>query len=609
MGSTIGRTGYSGPKGAGGLNTAARNAARQMEAGRGLSTSAMTAPGGMRTYAGPKGVGALNTGARMASARSLGFSAPSVRASPAEVDLMARTMIAESGSIRNPMGGLLTPALQAVGDVVRNRVLSEKFPTTVQGVLTQKKQFSPFNKTKSGRPIDSVTTSHPDFAATRKIAESILAGETAPTVGNSLHFGNMHTIMNKPGYSSAATKRNFQGMNVAGTFKDAKNPNSRQHSFGTIGTSDVAFGGPGPVRGATQLASKAPASPANVASTFPARPQMAPDFSSRVAGRPAPQQAFASMIAARPQPQPAFNSMIAARPQPPQTFNSQIAARPEKTGLGFPAAMASTFPARPQPQPGFASQIASRPSPPQTFSSAIAGKPDFPGSLPAAPVTAEFPGRPSAPIGFASQIAGRPAPPQTFNSQIASRTSPPGGFPAAPQPTSVAADPAQFADSPYGQGLAALGENFRSGIGALNEGMRQFEAHKGKLALANKFGINPIGKATKQALSGAIKAGQNKLGSAVASIGQPTGAAQMAASGSPSPQAQAPSAAPQSPAPQSPPAVAAVQQQRNTLIGMLRDIMGNGGPKTLQEQKKAVRIAQAIQALPALDYSVTEATI
>lgn len=290
-----------GGRGLGGLASAARDAYGGGSRDGGLGGVGNVGRGNYQGYSGPKGVGALNQGARMAAARSVGWNAPAVNATAAEIDLMARTMLAESSSIRNAFGRPNVGALQAVGDVVRNRALSEKFPDTIGGVVTQKGQFSPFNKDKSGRrPIDTFTKAHPDFKSTRAIAESILSGETPSVVGNSLNFGNMHTINSKKGYSSKATQRAFNSMNVERTFADAKNPNTRQHSFGTIGTSDVAFNGPRSAQPTSQFASASSPGASQRVAEFASRGKPATGASSRVAefaGRGKPALAGSSRVA------------------------------------------------------------------------------------------------------------------------------------------------------------------------------------------------------------------------------------------------------------------------------------------------------------------------
>jgi hypothetical protein len=130
---------------------------------------------------------------------------------------MGRMMMAESATIKNQYGNPSVPGLMGVGEVMRNRMLSERFPDTVQGVMTQRKQFSPWGDGSYARtPANPMATS---------IAESILSGESPPTVGTSLNYGNIDTINNKPNYSSAASKAAFNSMPVEARIADARNPN------------------------------------------------------------------------------------------------------------------------------------------------------------------------------------------------------------------------------------------------------------------------------------------------------------------------------------------------------------------------------------------------
>jgi hypothetical protein len=218
---------YAGPKvGPGGrLNKKARDA---------WDTNPYVAPNG--SYYGPKAGpgGKLSHDARFADAHRKGYVSPGVAREPNDAEMMGRMMDAESNIIKNPMGGVLTEAWQGVGDVVRNRMLSDKFPDTVSDVLSQRQQFSPMTAKGSGN-----IKNYPARESATMVADSILSGETAPVVGNSLNYGNLDTIRNKPNYSSQATKNAFNAIDPVKTYYDAKNPDTFQHTFGTIGPSDV----------------------------------------------------------------------------------------------------------------------------------------------------------------------------------------------------------------------------------------------------------------------------------------------------------------------------------------------------------------------------------
>jgi hypothetical protein len=243
----------------GGLANAAASAGASMARGAsGRSSASSSAFGGAAgqiagngSYYGPKGgaFGGLAPNARYAAANMQGYTGPNVQRSPGDAEEMGRMMTAESGVIRNPMGGINTTGLQGVGDVIRNRMASARYGGTVNDVITQPGQFSPIGD-------GSFARTPADYSATR-VAESILNGESPPVAGNALNYGNLNTINNKPGYSSSRSKNAFNGMSPEMTVADARNPNSFSHTFGTIGEpSDVSFNG-GRVA-PSQVASAAP---------------------------------------------------------------------------------------------------------------------------------------------------------------------------------------------------------------------------------------------------------------------------------------------------------------------------------------------------------------
>lgn len=171
----------------------------------------------------------------------MGVYGPSYKMSPKEHDRMARAMVAESSPIRNLDGTVNLPAMQGIGDVVKNRIDSPKFPDTVNRVINQPKQFS---VVKSGA-LNRVDPTSQDYRSARGLAGAIMTGELPSAVGSSLNFGNQNIIQNQPGYSSMATRAAFQGMPADYHFQDAKNPNM-SHTFGTIGGPPS---GPGQVGG------------------------------------------------------------------------------------------------------------------------------------------------------------------------------------------------------------------------------------------------------------------------------------------------------------------------------------------------------------------------
>lgn len=318
---------YYGPKGGTSLNEAARTAA---------SRSAQTAGNG--SYYGPKGTTSLNSDARLAAARSVGFNPDPVQRTPGDAEAMGRMMMAESGQIRNQYGKIATPGLLGVGEVIRNRMMSDRYGDTVPEVISQRSQFSPWGDGSYART--------PANATATRIAESILSGESPPTVGTSLNYGNLDTINNKPGYSSARSKAAFNAMTPEAHIADARNPKTFSHTFGTIdGPSDVAFnsGGVGSVGLAAATSTGKPSQAAKPSYRDVAGPPTpaptgipAPDSIGMMPGQqrdPAAarmaglQQSFASPQAAPSQPQaaPSPDDMTGS---PPGYF-SQFAMTPE----------------------------------------------------------------------------------------------------------------------------------------------------------------------------------------------------------------------------------------------------------------------------------------
>lgn len=231
---------------------------------RNYLSSPQVAPNG--SYYGPKGGMSLTQPARMAHARQQGYFGPSVSARPGDVNMMAQVMLAESSPIKNVMGGLNTPALQGVGDVIRNRVVSSQFPNTLGEVLTEQNAFEPVLN-ESYRRYGPQT---PNYQMARNLASSILSGETPPVVGGAVNFGNTALIKNYD-KASRRTKEAFAAMEADPNsikFKDARNPNTLQHTFGNLpGSRPVVLAGASPAspsilsRVTSALSSTPPPSP------------------------------------------------------------------------------------------------------------------------------------------------------------------------------------------------------------------------------------------------------------------------------------------------------------------------------------------------------------
>ncbi|MDB5660741.1 MAG: cell wall hydrolase, SleB [Cypionkella sp.] len=101
-----------------------------------------------------------------------------------ELDCMERAMYFESN--RSSRDGMV-----AVGSVVMNRVESGKYPHSVCGVVSQRKQFAPgvMNKRMNTRTAPKL----------REAAQSVLEGERHPLVGNAQFF---HTATYRASYNN-----------------------------------------------------------------------------------------------------------------------------------------------------------------------------------------------------------------------------------------------------------------------------------------------------------------------------------------------------------------------------------------------------------------------
>ncbi len=122
-------------------------------------------------------------------------------------DCLVRAMYFES--IRSSREGLL-----AVGTVVMNRVDSPKFPSSVCGVVGQRRQFAPGVLTRRVRG---------DQEELKELADAILAGKRHPgvkrakffhTAGLRFPYKNMHYVLEAGGnafYEKRSRKRRRRG--------------------------------------------------------------------------------------------------------------------------------------------------------------------------------------------------------------------------------------------------------------------------------------------------------------------------------------------------------------------------------------------------------------
>lgn len=653
-----GPQGYGGASSRGGIMGGGLGTARDDRAGPyngGLGSAAGPALAGLGdrpfgSYAGPKGTTSLNQASRIANTRAQGYgSLPTISASPGELDLATRVALAESSSIKNAYGRPQTAAIQAIGDVMKNRAVSGQYPDTLGGVVTQPHQFSAYNTDARKKTLSDFGPTNPDYAATKATLGSIMSGETAPVVGKSVNYANQRSVANPKSISSSAqrpsakSQKAFAGMEGVRTFTDASNP-AMQHTFGTIGTpaADVmngSFSQP-----STQYAAASPkASPktasGNRVAEFAAKGKPATGASARVAdfagrGKPVSTSsvAMASIPAASqpweraqgvPQPNEVTGrgAMLADALGPGyQNPGRSYAGIPsnglpgyENPGRTFADIPSNGLPGYQNPGRSFADVSGQFPGSPveQVQGRQTAGLPNplgysfGPGE---APAMAQNPARSFAGIP-GNGLPGYSNPSRTF-AGIPGNGLPgyenPGrsfaGIPQQAQPQQAAySDPADFARSPLGQAFSKVGAGIGAGFSVAGDALRQFEENKGVIGLAKAVGYNPIGKAVKTAATQGIKNMQASL--APIANAHPT----QVAGGIPT--TAQPQISPGVPGAM-PPEVAAVQRQRSTLMSMLQHIMGNGGPKTQREQRVVRQIAQTLASTaPAsngMDYSITE---
>lgn len=228
------------------------SADRAADNARAATDRAQRGIGVSNTGTGPRGPTGPRGETRTNATGMVGQYGTAISHTPQEVERMARAMLAESGTIRNPNGTLNLTAAQAVGHVIANRVTNANFPNTVSGVIDQKKQFS----TVGDGTINKVDTSSPEYKAAERIAEQVLNGQLQDVTKGSLNFANIDTVNNKKGYSSTPTKQAFNSMQPRATFTDAQNPNI-SHTFGTIGNPTTADASHNPVNAARTMAQTA----------------------------------------------------------------------------------------------------------------------------------------------------------------------------------------------------------------------------------------------------------------------------------------------------------------------------------------------------------------
>jgi len=117
--------------------------------------------------------------------------------SPAEREALIRTVIAEAGG-ENPIGQI------AVAQVILNRVKSDRYPDTIQGVVSQDKQFSSYGNKLYNSDLDS-----PDGTKVSRVVDMLLDGSWNggdPTQGGT-HFYSTKMMKDKPYWWDSESKK------------------------------------------------------------------------------------------------------------------------------------------------------------------------------------------------------------------------------------------------------------------------------------------------------------------------------------------------------------------------------------------------------------------
>lgn len=106
-----------------------------------------------------------------------------------EIELLSRTVQLEAG-------GEIKESKYATTETILNRISSEKYPNTLQGVLSQKGQFSTWKDINSEKAVPSTDTYeaivHVLMGQTNMVACSILQFNNQPIGNNSIKIGNQY---------------------------------------------------------------------------------------------------------------------------------------------------------------------------------------------------------------------------------------------------------------------------------------------------------------------------------------------------------------------------------------------------------------------------------
>lgn len=117
-------------------------------------------------------------------------------AKDAEIDILARTIWGEA---RNQQ----RRGMEAVAQVILNRVAARRWPNDIVGVVKQAFQFSVWNARDPNRPkMLAVTTRDAQFRLAMQVARAAVEGTLTNHVGKSDHY---HTARVNPAWSRGKT--------------------------------------------------------------------------------------------------------------------------------------------------------------------------------------------------------------------------------------------------------------------------------------------------------------------------------------------------------------------------------------------------------------------
>lgn len=109
-----------------------------------------------------------------------------------DLDYLARTMVKEAG-------GEGDRGMEAVADVIRNRLNSGRYGSSIKDVVLAPKQFSPWNEEMRGTKADPRTLDpgSPLYVKARDIGSRVLSGDAEDMTGGATHFFNPELVSPK----------------------------------------------------------------------------------------------------------------------------------------------------------------------------------------------------------------------------------------------------------------------------------------------------------------------------------------------------------------------------------------------------------------------------